>query len=157
MLTSPTQSSAKTIHDLRRLRRLVYQCQFMMSKTDRIIYGTPLVQTLMNAAMWFMQSYESKDLKRKADAADRAVMWFSVFRADLTAAVEENLIKFPKRKPRDGRMLTPSEEVNSRKIELVELVAKIDDGLHRWRSSLTKGQDRIRRAPEGKDAAADIL
>lgn len=157
MYASPTQSSAKTIHDLRRLRRLVYQCQFLMSKTDRIVYGTPLVQTLMQAAMWFTQSYESRDLKRKADAADRAVMWFSVFRADLTAAVEENLIKFPKRKPRDGRTPSPAEEVNSRKIELVELTARIDDGLHRWWSSLTKGQDRIRRAANGKDAAADIL
>lgn len=134
---------------------MVYQCQFLMGKTDRIIYGTPLIQTLMNAAMWFTQSYESRDPGRKADAADRAAMWFSVFRADLTAAVEENLIKFPKRKPRDGRAPSPAEEVNSRKIELVELAARIDDGLHRWRSSLTKGQDRIRRAPNGKGAAAD--
>lgn len=157
MYASPTQSSAKTIHDLRRLRRIVYQCQFLMSKTDRIIYGTPLVQTLMQTAMWFTQSYESRDPERKADAADRAAMWFSVFRADLMAAVEENLVKFPKRKARNGKTLTPAEEVNSRKIELVELAARIDDGLHRWRSSLTKGQDRIRRAGNGKDAAADIL
>ena len=156
MQTSPNQASSKTIHDLRRLRRLVYQCQFLMQKTDRIIYGTPLIQTLMQAAMWFTQSYESRIPERKMEAADRAVMWFSAFRADLTAAVEENLIKFPKRRQREGMALTAAGEVNSRKIELVELVAKIDDGMHRWRSSLERGQNRIRRA-YGKDTAADIL
>ena len=72
MYANPTQSSAKTIHDLRRLRRLVYQCQFLMAKTDRIIYGTPLVQTLMQVAMWFTQSYESRIHERKVEAADRA-------------------------------------------------------------------------------------
>ena len=140
------QHSAGTLHDLMRLRRLVYQCQFMMNKADRIIYGTPLVQTLMTAIMWFTRSYESREPSEKLSAADEAAMWFSVFRMDLTAAVEENIIKFPKRKPRpaflpDGSIGVPPEEtVSSRKIEIVELVAKIDTGMCRWRSSLAKGR-----------------
>ncbi|GEM_PF-4513459 len=140
------QHSAGTLHDLMRLRRLVYQCQFMMNKADRIIYGTPLVQTLMTATMWFTRSYESREPSEKLSAADEAAMWFSVFRMDLTAAVEENIIKFPKRKPRpaflpDGSIGVPPEEaVSSRKIEIVELVAKIDTGMCRWRSSLAKGR-----------------
>ena len=28
---------------LKRLRNLMYQCQFLMQKADRIIYGTPLM------------------------------------------------------------------------------------------------------------------
>ena len=140
------QRSSGTLHDLMRLRRLVYQCQFMMNKADRIIYGTPLVQTLMKATMWFTCSYENHDPREKLRAADESAMWFSVFRADLTAAIEENIIKFPKRKPKptflsDGSIgVPPDDTVNSRKIEIVELVAKIDSDMCRWRSSLAKGK-----------------
>lgn len=140
------QKSSGTVHDLMRLRRLVYQCQFMINKADRIIYGTPLVRTLMKATMWFIRSYESRGPEEKLRAAEESAMWFSVFRADLTAAVEENIIKFPKRKPRpaflpDGSIGVPPEEtVSSRKIEIVELVAKTDTGMCRWRSSLAKGR-----------------
>lgn len=136
---------ASLIHDLMHLRRLIYQCQFLMSKADRIIYGTPLVQEVMNTTMWFSRSYETKIPEDKVNSAEEASMWFTIFRMDIRAAVEENLIKFPKRKTKSD---DPVEEVNSKKIEIVELVAKIDNELCRWRKSLYKGQDCVRCAPE---------
>lgn len=153
------QCGAGIEHDLRILRKMVRECKFLMAKSERAIYGDDLTNAVQKASMWFILSYEAKDRERKCDAALRSNGWFAVFREDLRQCIEDNIIKFPHRKIRldaDGRPIgdPDAERVNSRKIALVEIVAKIDDGIGRWCNSLSQGRSAAE-APEGKAAAAD--
>lgn len=143
----PKQRSASTIHDLRLLRRRLYECMFMMRKADRVVYGDALLNYAALTQMWFIRSYEAKDIKDKYEAACNAAMYFSVLREDISEDVECNIIKFPKRKVKDADKMDAEalaiEQISGRKIELVALVAKIDEGVGRWRNSL-EGQARPR-------------
>ena len=42
---------------LKRLRNLMYQCQFLMQKADRIIYGTPLMEASGKASAAFVLAF----------------------------------------------------------------------------------------------------
>lgn len=42
---------------LKRLRNLMYQCQFLMQKADRIIYGTPLMAASGKAIAAFVLAF----------------------------------------------------------------------------------------------------
>jgi hypothetical protein len=61
----PKQRSASTIHDLRLLRRRLYECMFMMRKADRVVYGDALLNYAALTQMWFIRSYEAKDNSAK--------------------------------------------------------------------------------------------
>lgn len=68
------QRSASTVHDLRQLRRKVYECLFLMNKADRIVYGNRLADYAANTAMWFIRSYEEREAGEKLRCAREAAM-----------------------------------------------------------------------------------
>lgn len=155
------QCSAKIEHDFGDLRKMVRECKFMMAKSERPVYGDELTMTLQKASMWFILSYQAKDADVKYNAALKCDAWFAVFREDLRQCIEDNIIKFPHRAVKFGPNGLPignpnTERVNSRKLALVDIVAKIDIGIGRWCNSLSQGRS-VADAPEGKAAAADKL
>lgn len=147
-------------HDFAELRKLVRECKMMMAKSDRAVYGDDLIRHLSEASMWFILSYEAKDPALKYRAALRSNGWFAVFREDMRRCVEDNIVKFPHRRMRFDQSGQPIgdpdvERVSGKKLAVVTLVAKIDDGIGRWCGSLSQGQAGVRRA-DGEDTAADI-
>ena len=46
---------------LKRLRNLMYQCQFLMQKTDRVVYGTPLITSSGKALSAFILAFTVKE------------------------------------------------------------------------------------------------
>ena len=123
---------------LRRLRKVLYEAQFLMNKSDRMIYGTPLIKEPGAAMRNYILAFTIKEEKLKY--LDLAIGWYAVLRNDLDFCVEENLIHYAKRKPKAGEMITPESYVSSKKVELFMIVAKIDSELLKYRASLAKGK-----------------
>lgn len=118
-----------------RLREIVYGAKFHMTKADRIIFGQPLLEAsgeaLGNYILAFMATED------KMVYMNKCIAWFTRLRVDLDFCVRENVIKFKRRKSAlDGE----TEEVSPRKVELFDVISKIDGDICRWRASLAKGR-----------------
>lgn len=109
-----------------------------MNKADRVIYGTSLMQDSAETMKNYVLAFAIKDEKLKY--INRAIGWYAVLRADLDFCVEENLIHYAKRKPKAGETMTAEDYVSSKKVELFEIVARIDDEMLKYRASLAKGK-----------------
>lgn len=124
--------------DMKRLREMLYQAQFHMTKTDRIIYGTPLMNASGEALGAYVVAFET--IETKQHYMDLCIGYFARLRADLEFCVQQNIIKFPKRTPKpDEDPNDPYNKVSSRKVELFALIAKIDKEIRSYRAS-TKGK-----------------
>lgn len=135
---SPMQLSESSIYiGLKRLRRILYQAQFLMGKADRIVYGTPLMQECANVLRYYILAFDTKS--RNTEYMDEAMGWYAVLREDIEFCTEQNMIHYAKRKPKTADP-TPDEYINSQKIELFEIVARIDADMCRYRASLIKGK-----------------
>lgn len=73
---------------LRRLRKLLYQAQFLMNKADRVIYGTSLMQASAETMKNYVLAFTIKE--EKLEYINRAIGWYAVLRTDLDFCVEEN-------------------------------------------------------------------
>lgn len=123
---------------LKRLRVMLYQAQFHMTKTDRVIYGTPLINACGEALGSFVIAFMSIETKQKY--MDLSIGWFTRLRIDLEFCVQENIIKFKKRTPKpDEDPKDPRNEVNSQKVEMFKLIAEIDRDMCKWKAS-SKGK-----------------
>ena len=121
---------------MKRLRTHLYRAQFAMMKTDRIIYGTPLMMYSGKALAAFVLAFKTKNnAEDKLRYCDECIGAFAVLRIDLENCMENNIIHYPKR---DGE--TPEDRVSSEKVELFRLVATIDSDMCKWSASLTKGK-----------------
>ena len=125
---------------LRRLRRKLYQAQFLMMKTDRIIYGTPMMQEVKAALKAYIKAFKVSSRDRKLEHLEESIAEYAALRDDIEFCVEENIIHYAKRKPKHPQTATPDEFVNSQKMELFMLVARIDDDMCKWEANLKKGK-----------------
>lgn len=114
---------------MKRLRRKVHFARFLMTKTDRQEYGNALLSSLDNTFRYFVMAYTV--VSRKADYTDECIGHFAVFRAELELCFELGVIHFKKNKDDEGISKRSAEE-----IEMIAMVAKIDDEILRWKSSL---------------------
>lgn len=121
---------------LSKLRDMLYQAQFLMTKADRMIYGDNLMKYNSECLKLFTMAFLTKE--KRIDRLEECIGWFAVLRKDIEFCVRQNIIKYKKRMMDDG--LPESEYVNTKKIELFKVVAKIDDDMCKWRGSLTKGK-----------------
>ena len=122
--------------NMKRLRTHLYRAQFAMTKANRIIYGTPLMEYSGKALAAFVLAFKARiDTTEKLRYRDECIGAFSVLRIDLENCMENNIIQFPKR---EGE--TPEDRVSAEKIELFRLVATIDNDMCKWSESLTKGK-----------------
>lgn len=130
---------------LKRLRRLLYSAQFSMTKGNRIVYGSPIMENIGKAISSFVLAFTV--MEKKLEYIEEAIGWFAVVRTDLEFCMDENIIHFQKRsvapqKDENGNEIPidPRDEVSSRKVEIFELIGKVDGDMCRWRSNLAKGK-----------------
>lgn len=130
---------------LKRLRRLLYSAQFGMTKVNRIVYGSPIMENIGKAISSYVLAFTV--MEKKLEYIEEAIGWFAVVRTDLEFCMDENIIHFQKRnvvpqKDENGNEIPidPRDEVSSRKVEIFELIGKIDGDMCRWRSNLAKGK-----------------
>ena len=76
---------------LKRLRRILYQAQFLMGKADRVVYGTPLMQECANVLRYYILAFDTKS--RKTEYMDEAMGWYAVLREDIEFCTEQNMIQ----------------------------------------------------------------
>lgn len=132
--------------NLKKLRRVLYTAQFNMTKADRVIYGTPVMENCGKAIAAFILAYTVRE-KRMA-YLEECMGYFYALKTDLEFCADENIIKFPKKRHTIGSNgeIIPVESredtINTGKIELFHLIGEIDGDICRWRASLAKGQDR---------------
>lgn len=130
--------------NLKKLRRRLYGAQFHMGKADRIIYGTPLMESCGKAIAAFVLAFTVRE--KRVEYLEECIGHFTVLRTDLEFCTEENMIRWGKRAEKldkDGKPIpwpTPEDAVSTQKIELFNLVGKIDGDMCRWRASLAKGK-----------------
>ncbi len=128
--------------NLKRLRELLYDIQFLMSKTDRIVYGTPLIGLCRDAMAKFIVAFTVGNPEKKVEYLLESIGYFGVLRCDLEACIRKNVIHFPERKLKEAERKEASGAalVSSMKVSLFEIVAKIDTEMCRWQASLAKGK-----------------
>ena len=121
-----------------RLRELVYSAKFHMTKADRVIFGQPLLEASGEALGNYILAFMLQE--DKMAYMDKCIAWFTRLRVDLDFCVRENIIKFKRRESVPGATGDWTESVSSRKIELFDVIGKIDGDICRWRASLAKGR-----------------
>lgn len=129
---------------MKRLREKLYGAQFHMTAVNRKIFGEPLMRSSSEAIGLFVLAFTVKD--KKLEYLDQSFGWFVRLRVDMEFCVKENIIHFKERKPKkdkDGQPIPwadPRDAVSGQKLEMFELVAKIDKDICKWREHLAKGK-----------------
>lgn len=123
---------------LKRLRNKLYEAQFLMDKSARMIYGTPLMIESGKTIQYFVLAFTIKGEKLRY--LDKAMAHYAVLRTDIDFCLSQNLIHYAKRKPKETGIVTPASYVSTQKVELCKILGKIDDEMIRWRASLAKGK-----------------
>lgn len=113
---------------LKQLRRKLYQAQFLMDKSARIVYGTPLMESCREALHNFILSFEIRE-EREIYIRKMYGHWICL-KEDLELCIIENIIHFKKNKSK--KELTLEESVSTAKIELFKLIADIDEDMGKW-------------------------
>jgi len=113
--------------DLYNLRKVLKRAQYTMTKADRIVYGTPVLEKNGEVLADFVLAYDFEDEREKY--IRKMCADFEVLKLDLRILAEDNVIKCPD--PQNA--LAKPETI---KIEIFELVARIDEGIMKWRNSI---------------------
>lgn len=124
---------------LKKLRKKLYNAQFLMDKSVRVVYGVRIMEKCSETIENFVMSFELKE--NKLHYAMLAIAKFAVLRTDLEFVNDENLIHYTKNK----NISNDEHEkwVSSKQIELFILVAEIDDEMNKWKENLAKRREII--------------
>lgn len=120
---------------LNRLRKRLYEAQFLMDKSVRIVYGVRIMNDCSDTIKNFILSFELRN--DKLHYAMQAIAYFAVLRTDLAFLTEESLIHYKKTK----NIATAEEQaqwVSGKQIELFTLIAEIDKEMCKWKDKLAK-------------------
>ena len=127
----PTSFSAKSIYiDLREMRKYLKEAMFLMTKGDRIVYGTPMLQAHAQCLRVFVIAQEFKE--EQYENLKRFVGYFAEFRMEMDLITEENVIHFAK--PKDA------EKLPALQLQIFTYIDRIDTALEKWKSSVRKGK-----------------
>lgn len=118
------------------LRKLLKRAQFCMTKADRIIYGTPVLEANIRAINDFVIAYEFDDEEERAKNIRRFCASFNALKIECRIIAEDNVLKV-----RDPEH--PENNPETLKKLISERIALIDDALEKWRSSVGKGKTTI--------------
>ena len=116
--------------DAYNLRKLLKRAQFTMTKADRVVYGTPLLQACAAFLADFVMAYDFPD--ERSHYIRKMCADFEVLKIDLRIIVEDNVIK---QTDKENAQMSP----DAYKVRIFELVGRMDDGITKWRNS-TKGK-----------------
>jgi len=108
---------------------MLYEAQYLMQKTDRVVYGTPLMHACADTIKWYVKAYTARSDK-KVEYLAEAIGAFNILRIDLEFCIDHNMIHYKKK---EG-------DVNTQKVELFKIVARVDNELCKWEASLAKGK-----------------
>ncbi len=120
------------ILDAERLYALLLRAEMMMTKVDRIRYGNRAVEQILDVIKEFTLAYDFEDDREVH--LKRLCANVAVFIRTMRAIGARNAIHIP----------TTKEEAkpDTIKIEIVEALAKLDEGVTRWRKSLYKSRNK---------------
>lgn len=119
-----TLNQASIYINLKKLRFLIYDAQFLMNKIDRVIAGNNMLKELGEALASFILAFEYQD--NRIANIDECLAHFHIFRADYEYCLSKNIIKYKHRE--DG--------ADSRKVEVLKIIASISDDIVKYRNSL---------------------
>ena len=120
------------IIDAERLYALLLRAEMMMTKVDRIRYGNRAVEQILDVIKEFTLAYdfeEDREIHLKRLCANVAV-----FIRTMRIIGARNVIRVPAAKD--------EAKPDTIKIEIVEALAKLDEGVTRWRKSLNKSRNK---------------
>ena len=128
---------------LKRLRAILYEVQFTMTKANRQIFGAQLQREGCECMAAYILAFTVTD--KKLEYLEKAMGHFYVVKEDVFHCFEKNIIHYKvnkQKKDKNGKpiKMLDSEYVDSRKIELTKLIASIDNDMCRWWSGLSKGK-----------------
>lgn len=113
---------------------MIYRAQFAMTKADRIVLGNRMLVLCGRLFGSLVRAIDCKD-ERLARIND-FIMDFSELRICLELATDENIIKETRQTidRSSGQIQNP----DSIKMQIFESVARIDDGITKWRNKTKK-------------------
>lgn|SRR5574344_239407 len=128
--------------DCKKLRRLIQRSQKCMTKADRIIYGTPMLEMCGRVLSDFILAYDFED--ERSYYIKKFLSEFYVLKLDIETINEFGILKTTKDSngedlyTKEGKRLIKlgGEDSNLLRREMTEIVARLDEGMKRWRSSL---------------------
>lgn len=128
--------------DCKKLRRVLQRAQICMTKADRIIYGTPVLKLCGDILSDFIVAYDFED--ERPYYIKKFLAEFYVLKVDIETINECGIIKETKDSSgeqlytKEGKKLVVMGEESPKNLrrEMTELIARIDIGMYRWRSSL---------------------
>lgn len=128
--------------DCKKLRRLLQRSQRCMTKSDRIIYGTPALERCGQILADFILAYDFED--ERAYYIKKFLAEFYILKLDIETLNEFGIIKTTKDTDgedlytKEGKKLVKVGVENPKNLqrEMTEIVARLDEGMKRWRSGL---------------------
>lgn len=155
---------------LKRLRKLLYQMQFSMEKTNRKAAHEPMMVSLRAAKGWYVRAFEVKSNEKRIEYMSECIGEFANVRDDIDFLFEENMVhykKFKRERPQakhagtgtgeimeefagvklnDVPPLSISEEneneryAMNKKVEIYKIVAQIDADIRKYNNSISRGK-----------------
>ena len=112
--------------DAYELRKVLKSAQFLMTKAERIVYGTPVLSECAQFMSDFVMAYEFEEERtyyfKKMSAS------FEVMKSDLRIIAECHVLK--------GTSSDHAEmKADTMIVRIFELVGRIDDGISKWKRS----------------------
>jgi len=132
------QDKAGVYVDAKKLRRCLHAAQFCMTKADRIIYSTPALIACGDIIGYFQLAYDIPE--QREYYIHMFIKSFAVLRADIEEMFELEIIR-PSSTTAIVMNDKEKESVNGRQLllRIIELLARIDEGINKWRLSLKAG------------------
>ena len=116
------------ILDAEAIYDLLLRAELMMTKVDRMRYANRAIEQILDVIREFMLAYDFED-DRKLHL-ERMSANIAVFLHTMRIIAKRNIICIPTK----FDVMSPDQA----KYELMEHIAKLDEGATRWRKSITK-------------------
>ena len=117
-----------------RLRHLIKKMQYMMSKADRVIYGTELNVEINDCIKDFVLAYEYRE--QRDHFIQQMIADFAVLKVALEGINHEGLLREPNVKTHQA---SPSElpaSTDKMYLRVFEAIGSVDTDITKWRNSL---------------------
>lgn len=120
------------IIDAEKLYDLLLRAEMMMTKADRIRYGNRAIEQILDIIKEFSLAYdfeEDREIHLKRMCANMAV-----FLRTMRIIGERNIICV--------KSVSDTTKPDTIKIEILEHLARLDEGVTRWKNSIIKSRNR---------------
>lgn len=131
--------------NLKKLRSEIYDAQFLMDKSVRIVYGQQILRGIGEALANFIIAFKVEN--ERYEHLKRCIGEFAVVRTDIEFVTDKNLIHYAKCREQNAKgewvkPADPRDAISSKQIQMLTLVAEIDRDMCKWLASIANGQVR---------------